>query len=78
MIKSATNTEFCGYTASRDQSVVREMFVEGAEVSTLSAGDKAIIVLDNTPFYAESGGHCGDTGVLKTDAGIFHVEDTQN
>ncbi|ENM3729754.1 TPA: alanine--tRNA ligase [Vibrio cholerae] len=77
LIKSATNTEFCGYTASRGQSVVREMFVEGAEVSTLSAGDKAIIVLDNTPFYAESGGQCGDTGVLKTDAGIFHVEDTQ-
>ncbi|WP_119561771.1 alanine--tRNA ligase [Vibrio cholerae] len=77
LIKSATNTEFCGYTASRGQSVVREMFVEGAEVSTLSAGDKANIVLDNTPFYAESGGQCGDTGVLKTDAGIFHVEDTQ-
>ncbi|EGR0285213.1 alanine--tRNA ligase [Vibrio cholerae] len=77
LIKSATNTEFCGYTASRGQSVVREMFVEGAEVSTLSAGDKAIIVLDNTPFYAELGGQCGDTGVLKTDAGIFHVEDTQ-
>ncbi|TQO83367.1 alanine--tRNA ligase [Vibrio cholerae] len=77
LIKSATNTEFCGYAASRGQSVVREMFVEGAEVSTLSAGDKAIIVLDNTPFYAESGGQCGDTGVLKTEAGIFHVEDTQ-
>ncbi|EGR2026258.1 alanine--tRNA ligase [Vibrio cholerae] len=77
LIKSATNTEFCGYAASRGQSVVREMFVEGAEVATLSAGDKAIIVLDNTPFYAESGGQCGDTGVLKTDAGIFHVEDTQ-
>ncbi|ENM3738142.1 alanine--tRNA ligase [Vibrio cholerae] len=77
LIKSATNTEFCGYTASRGQSVVCEMFVEGAEVSALSAGDKAIIVLDNTPFYAESGGQCGDTGVLKTDAGIFHVEDTQ-
>ncbi len=77
LIKSATNTEFCGYTASCGQSAVREMFVEGAEVSTLSAGDKAIIVLDNTPFYAESGGQCGDTGVLKTDAGIFHVEDTQ-
>ncbi|HDI3223702.1 TPA: alanine--tRNA ligase [Vibrio cholerae] len=77
LIKAATNTEFCGYAASRGQSVVREMFVEGAEVSTLSAGDKAIIVLDNTPFYAESGGQCGDTGVLKTDAGIFHVEDTQ-
>ncbi|ENM5890067.1 alanine--tRNA ligase [Vibrio mimicus] len=76
LIKSATNTEFCGYTASRGQSMVREIFVEGAEVSALSAGDKAIIVLDNTPFYAESGGQCGDTGVLKTEAGVFHVEDT--
>ncbi|ENM5899582.1 alanine--tRNA ligase [Vibrio mimicus] len=76
LIKSATNTEFCGYTASRGQSVVREIFVEGAEVSALSAGDKAIIVLDNTPFYAESGGQCGDTGVLKTETGVFHVEDT--
>ncbi|ENM5767284.1 alanine--tRNA ligase [Vibrio mimicus] len=76
LIKSATNTEFCGYTASCGQSVVREIFVEGAEVSALSAGDKAIIVLDNTPFYAESGGQCGDTGVLKTEAGVFHVEDT--
>ncbi|TXX97681.1 alanine--tRNA ligase [Vibrio mimicus] len=76
LIKSATNTEFCGYTASRGQSVVREIFVEGAEVSALSAGDKAIIVLDNTPFYAESGGQCGDTGVLKTEVGVFHVEDT--
>lgn len=76
LIKSATNTEFCGYTASRGQSVVREIFVEGAEVSALSAGDKAIIVLDNTPFYAESGGQCGDTGILKTEAGVFHVEDT--
>lgn len=76
LIKSATSTEFCGYTASRGQSVVQEIFVQGAQVAALSAGDSAIIVLDNTPFYAESGGQCGDTGVLKTDAGIFHVQDT--
>ncbi|QIL85105.1 alanine--tRNA ligase [Vibrio sp. HDW18] len=76
LIKSATSTEFCGYTESRGQSVVQEIFVQGAQVAALSAGDSAIIVLDNTPFYAESGGQCGDTGVLKTDAGIFHVQDT--
>ncbi|MGL4193522.1 alanine--tRNA ligase [Vibrio misgurnus] len=76
LIKSATSTEFCGYTASCGQSVVQEIFVQGAQVAALSAGDSAIIVLDNTPFYAESGGQCGDTGVLKTDAGIFHVQDT--
>ncbi|MGL4380095.1 MAG: alanine--tRNA ligase [Vibrio sp.] len=76
LIKSATSTEFCGYTESRGQSVVQEIFVQGAQVAALSAGDSAIIVLDNTPFYAESGGQCGDTGVLRTDAGIFHVQDT--
>ncbi|MGL6026498.1 MAG: alanine--tRNA ligase [Vibrio sp.] len=79
LIKSATSTEFCGYTESRGQSVVQEIFAQVAQVAqvaALSAGDSAIIVLDNTPFYAESGGQCGDTGVLKTDAGIFHVQDT--
>jgi alanyl-tRNA synthetase len=53
------------------------MFVEGEEVESLSAGDKAIVILGETPFYAESGGQCGDTGVLKTQSGLFKVEDTQ-
>ncbi len=76
-IKIDTNTEFCGYTATEGKSTVAAMFVEGEEVEALSAGDKAIVVLEETPFYAESGGQCGDAGVLKTAAGLFKVEDTQ-
>ena len=76
-IKVDTNTEFCGYEATEGQGVVASLFVEGNEVESLSAGDKAIVVLEQTPFYAESGGQCGDAGVLKTEAGVFKVEDTQ-
>lgn len=76
-IKVDTDTEFCGYTGTEGSSSVAAMFVEGAEVDVLSAGDKAIVVLEQTPFYAESGGQCGDAGVLKTAAGLFKVEDTQ-
>ncbi|MGF1720118.1 alanine--tRNA ligase [Vibrio kyushuensis] len=76
-IKIDSESEFCGYEATTGSSKVSALFVEGEEVSTLSAGDKAIIVLDETPFYAESGGQCGDAGQLITDAGVFTVEDTQ-
>ncbi len=76
-IKVDTQTEFCGYTATKGSSSVAAMFVEGNEVDSLSAGDKAIIVLGETPFYAESGGQCGDAGEIRTESGVFHVEDTQ-
>ncbi|USD65686.1 alanine--tRNA ligase [Vibrio sp. SCSIO 43136] len=76
-IKVDTNTEFCGYTGTEGKGQVEAIFVEGEEADALSAGDKAIIVLDETPFYAESGGQCGDAGVLKTESGLFKVEDTQ-
>ncbi|MDN3681660.1 alanine--tRNA ligase [Vibrio tapetis subsp. quintayensis] len=77
VIKVDTDTEFCGYSATDGQGTIVSMFVEGNEVQSLSAGDKAIIVLNQTPFYAESGGQCGDAGLLKTDTGVFKVEDTQ-
>lgn len=77
LIKVEGQSEFCGYHAVQESSPVLAMFIDGEEVSALSAGDKAIVVLEKTPFYAESGGQCGDTGVLKTVSGIFKVEDTQ-
>ncbi|WP_076589512.1 alanine--tRNA ligase [Vibrio ostreicida] len=76
-IKTDVQSEFCGYTGTEAKSQVVEIFVEGEAVSSLSAGDKAVIILDETPFYAESGGQCGDAGVLTTDSGLFTVEDTQ-
>ncbi|EOB3572119.1 alanine--tRNA ligase [Vibrio vulnificus] len=76
-IKTESETEFCGYTGTQGNSVVAEIFVEGEAADSLSAGNKAIIILGETPFYAESGGQCGDSGVLKTESGLFQVEDTQ-
>ncbi len=76
-IKVDTQTEFCGYTGTKGSSSVAAMFVEGNEVESLSAGDKAIIVLGETPFYAESGGQCGDAGEIRTESGVFRVQDTQ-
>ncbi len=76
-IKVDTSTEFCGYSATQGKAQVVALFVAGEESEALSAGDKAIVVLDETPFYAESGGQCGDAGILKTEAGLFKVEDTQ-
>ncbi|QIA64245.1 alanine--tRNA ligase [Vibrio astriarenae] len=76
-IKSGVDSEFCGYTGTEGKSSVAEIFVDGDTADSLSAGDKAIIILGETPFYAESGGQCGDAGVLKTESGVFKVEDTQ-
>ncbi|MGR2952190.1 alanine--tRNA ligase [Vibrio vulnificus] len=76
-IKVDAQSEFCGYTSTQERSDVVALFVEGEETATLSAGDKAIVILQETPFYAESGGQCGDSGVLKTESGLFQVEDTQ-
>ena len=76
-IRSEVDSEFCGYVGTEGKSNVAEIFVEGEATDSLSAGDKAIIILGETPFYAESGGQCGDAGVLKTESGLFKVEDTQ-
>ena len=76
-IKVDTNTEFFGYTATEGAGEISVLFVDGEEVSSLSAGDKAIIILEETPFYAESGGQCGDAGTLSTASGLFKVQDTQ-
>ncbi|EKO3628282.1 alanine--tRNA ligase [Vibrio metschnikovii] len=77
LIKVDGETEFCGYSVTQQMSPVSALFVDGQEVSALSAGDKAIVVLETTPFYAESGGQCGDAGLLRTASGVFKVDDTQ-
>jgi alanyl-tRNA synthetase len=70
-------TEFLGYEALELEGVeIAGILVEGRLVDRLEAGQSAVIVLDRTPFYAESGGQVGDTGVLQVDGVSFRVEDT--
>jgi len=70
-------TNFTGYDHLEDQSEVEALFKDGAEVDSISAGDEAVVILKNTPFYAESGGQVGDTGLLSNDSCRFEVMDTQ-
>ncbi len=72
------STEFTGYFGHvNDSDVIKGLFVDGEAVDAITAGTKAIIILEKTPFYAESGGQAGDTGILKTASGEFRVLDTK-
>jgi alanyl-tRNA synthetase len=74
---SGVSTAFHGYEAlTHDGSKVIALYVDGAAVRSVKAGDDAVIVLDHTPFYAESGGQVGDTGELRNPVARALVEDT--
>jgi alanyl-tRNA synthetase len=68
---------FTGYEHLEDQARVVALYFEGAPVRQLDEGQPGIVVLDTTPFYAESGGQVGDQGVLVAEGLQFGVEDTQ-
>ncbi len=70
-------TRFDGYEHLQGSATVLALYVGGTSVDAVTPGQDAIVVLDATPFYAESGGQVGDTGVLTTDAAHFEVADTQ-
>jgi len=70
-------TEFHGYDTLTLEGTVVALYREGTQVEEISAGESAIVVLDRTPFYAESGGQIGDRGELAGANGSFVVEDTQ-
>lgn len=74
---SGAPTVFHGYdTLNKDSAKVLALYVDGSQVSSIKAGDNAVLVLDNTPFYAESGGQVGDAGELRNQSSLFDVEDT--
>ena len=70
-------TEFLGYETETAEGAVMTLVKDGKEVDCLKAGESGAIVLNQTPFYAESGGQVGDTGVLVGEGVIFRVSDTQ-
>jgi alanyl-tRNA synthetase len=71
-----TVTEFVGYESLQDQSQIVAVFFEENKVESLAAGDEGVVVLNKTPFYAESGGQVGDTGRLYANGVTFDVLDT--
>ncbi|AHN71464.1 alanyl-tRNA synthetase, putative [Aggregatibacter actinomycetemcomitans HK1651] len=70
-------TRFEGYTESETLAKVTALFHDGKPVDTISSGQSAVVILDNTPFYAESGGQIGDIGRLEGNGFNFDVKDTQ-
>ncbi|WP_032181244.1 alanine--tRNA ligase [Escherichia coli] len=77
MIRVDSASEFKGYDHLELNGKVTALFVDGKAVDTINAGQEAVVVLDQTPFYAESGGQVGDKGELKGANFSFAVEDTQ-
>jgi alanyl-tRNA synthetase len=74
---SGSKTEFRGYDALSVNARVVALYREGTQVEALHSGDVGTVVLEQTPFYAESGGQVGDHGEIVGSAGTFAVEDTQ-
>ncbi|HFL1571757.1 TPA: alanine--tRNA ligase [Salmonella enterica] len=77
MIRVDSVSEFKGYDHLELNGKVTALFVDGKAVEAINAGQEAVVVLDQTPFYAESGGQVGDKGELKGAGFTFAVDDTQ-
>jgi alanyl-tRNA synthetase len=69
--------DFVGYEQLQVNSKIIALYADGTPASVLNAGQNGVIVLDTTPFYAESGGQVGDEGVISTSSAVFEVQDTQ-
>ncbi|HNI08195.1 MAG TPA: alanine--tRNA ligase, partial [Thiobacillaceae bacterium] len=74
---SGDKTEFVGYDFLEQEGRIVALYKDGSPVDEIGAGDEAVIVLDRTPFYAESGGQAGDIGEIACGHGSFAVRDTQ-
>ena len=76
LVKVEGETRFTGYAGTRGEGRVLALFKDGLKVERLDAGESGVVVLDQTPFYAESGGQAGDCGYLTANGLRFDVQDT--
>lgn len=76
LVKVDVATEFTGYTAHSGSAKIVALYKDGQSVDVLSEGEEGVVVLNQTPFYAESGGQIGDCGFLQAGAARFDVRDT--
>ena len=76
LVKVDVPTEFIGYNATQASAKIIALYKEGKSVEFLNEGDEGVVILDQTPFYAESGGQVGDCGYLQAGAARFDVRDT--
>ena len=77
VLKRVGPTEFTGYEGTTGSGNVVALIVDNTEVESISTPQRAMLVLDSTPFYAESGGQIGDQGDISGSVGVFHVQDTR-
>jgi len=77
VLESAGRTDFTGYGATSGQATVKAVIIGDATSGSAEEGTEAELVLDATPFYAESGGQVGDRGVIESETGRFEVADTK-
>jgi len=76
LVKVDTATDFLGYDTTEGQGKIVALYKDGQSVDQLGEGEEGVVVLDRTPFYAESGGQVGDSGYLQVGAARFDVRDT--
>ncbi|MFK8016729.1 MAG: alanine--tRNA ligase [Gammaproteobacteria bacterium] len=76
-VRSKVSTDFQGYDSTVGDSQIVELYVNGESVQQVSAGEAATLVVQSTPFYAESGGQVGDAGTVRSPEAQFDVSDTQ-
>jgi alanyl-tRNA synthetase len=74
---AGAGNRFVGYEKLEESAKIVALYLDGTPVAALKSGQEGIVVLDTTPFYAESGGQVGDAGALESGSALFAVEDTQ-